>query len=131
MISNVFLSFSVLYSDLARSASGSILPPLPYEPAERATLHIDLGDTKSYKNPDTDEIEHCVIFGVPGIDEGVYTYRGNLTACSEVIQLLHSGKFKVGYKRLRPQSVQGGSQTSLERLFSQPSQQSLESIPER
>ena len=110
------------------SASGSILPPLPYTPSERGKLELDLQDTALRKNPETDEIEHCVIFGIPGVDDGVYTYRANLESCTEILNLLHSGKFKVGYKRLRPGSVHGDSRSSLEMLFTQPS---LESIPER
>ena len=110
------------------SASGSLLPPLPYKPSDKTKLNIDIEDTASRKNPATDEIEHCMIFGMPGVDEAVYTYRGNLDSCTEVLNLLHSGKFKVGYKALRPKSTRGESQTSLELLFA--SQPSLDLIPE-
>ena len=124
------MKYLMFCSNLSLSASGSILPPLPYEPADREKLPIDTEDTNPKKNPKTDDIEHCLLFGVPGIDDGVFTYRGNLEACTDVMNLLHSGKFKVGYKPL-PSSLppKAESKTSLELLFSE--KQSLESIPER
>ena len=110
------------------SASGSLLPPLPYKPDERGDVPVDLLDTKLRMNPKSHNIEHCFIFGIPGIEEGVFTYRGNLEACTDVMNLLHSGRFKVGYKSLKVTSLKGDSTTSLEMLFKE---QSLEAVPER
>ena len=108
--------------------SGSILPPLPYTPKERGAIQLDMDDVKSTKNPETQEIEHSILFGIPGIDAEVNNYHGNLEACTEVINLLHSGKIKLGYKTLHPSSIHSDSRTSLEILFTEAS---LQSIPER
>ena len=94
-----YLNNCNFYRDLSLSASGSYLPPLLYLPGEcDMPIPLDLLEATARKNPETNQIEHCFLFGIPGVEDGIFTYRGDITACTEVVNILHSGKFKIGYK---------------------------------
>ena len=120
--------------DLSLSASGSILPPLPYTPEEGGAFGKKI--PKKAKKPKGEDLKgkiHTIVFGIPGVDEGIFTYRGGYDAVVDVLDILHGGRFEVGYKVMTGRQMHADtpadSRSSLEILFSD--RQSLQSIPEQ